>query len=142
MAFLIAKLRDYRKQNKRCFVFVPTIGDSEILFSLVRFLAPGGNYVSSQKVDRAEIIEDFKKGRYRYLITTAVLERGITVKNLQVIVYGADSPIYDAASLIQIAGRAGRKADAPKGDVFFVADKASEAMERAIKEIRYCNTFL
>lgn len=142
VAFLIAKLRDYRKKNKQCFVFVPTIGDSEILFSLIRFLAPGGNYVSSQKPDRPKVIDDFKKGRYRYLITTAVLERGITVKNLQVIVYGADSPIYDAASLIQIAGRAGRKADAPKGDVFFVADKSNEAMERAAKEIRYCNTFL
>ena len=142
VAFLIAKLRDYRKQNKQCFVFVPTIGDSEILFSLIRFFAPGGNYVSSKKKDRAKVIADFKKGKYRYLITTAVLERGITVKDLQVIVYGADSPIYDAASLIQIAGRAGRKADAPKGDVFFVADKANEAMERAIKEIRYCNSFL
>ncbi len=142
VAFLIAKLRDYRKENKQCFVFVPTIGDSEILFSFIRFLAPGGNYVSSQKPDRSKVIDDFKRGRYRYLITTAVLERGITVKNLQVIVYGADSPIYDAASLIQIAGRAGRKADAPKGDVFFVADKSNEAMERAAKEIRYCNTFL
>ncbi len=142
VAFLIAKLRDYRKENKQCFVFVPTIGDSEILFSFIRFLAPGGNYVSSQKPDRSKVIDDFKRGRYRYLITTAVLERGITVKNLQVIVYGADSPIYDAASLIQIAGRAGRKADAPKGDVFFVADKSNEAMERAVKEIRYCNTFL
>ncbi len=142
VAFLIKKLRDYRKQNKQCFVFVPTIGDSEILFSLVRLFAPGGNYVSSKKPDRAKVISDFKKGKFRYLITTAVLERGITVKDLQVIVYGADSSIYDAASLIQIAGRAGRKADAPKGDVFFVADKPSKAMERAVEEIRYCNTFL
>jgi competence protein ComFA len=142
VAFLIAKLREYRKKNKRCFVFVPTIGDSEILFSLVRLFAPKGNYVSSKKSDRAKVIDDFKKGRYLYLITTAVLERGITVKDLQVIVYGADSSIYDAASLIQISGRAGRKADAPKGDVIFVADKESDDMVRAIKEIAYCNSFL
>ena len=98
--------------------------------------------MSSQKKDRAKVISDFKKGKYRYLVTTAVLERGITVKNLQVIVYGADSPIYDAASLIQIAGRAGRKADAPTGEVWFVADREKSSMAKAIKEIRYCNSFL
>ena len=75
-------------------------------------------------------------------MTTAVLERGITVKNLQVIVYDAHSEIYNAASLIQIAGRAGRKADAPKGEVYFVAEKEKPFLAAAVEEIEYCNTFL
>ena len=62
--------------------------------------------------------------------------------NLQVIVFGSDNRIYDEAALIQIAGRAGRKAAAPTGDVLFLANQESEGMKRAIKEIRYCNTFL
>lgn len=142
LVFLIRKLRQFRNEGKQCFVFVPTIGESETLFSKIRLFASGGNFVSSQKKDRAKVISDFKKGKYRYLVTTAVLERGITVKNLQVIVYGADSPIYDAASLIQIAGRAGRKADAPTGEVWFMADREKSSMAKAIKEIRYCNSFL
>ena len=62
--------------------------------------------------------------------------------NLQVIVFRADDPIYDAGALIQIAGRAGRKANAPTGEVLFIAGKESEGIKRAKKEIEYCNTFL
>jgi competence protein ComFA len=102
----------------------------------------GGDYVSSKKADRDGTIQRFKEGKTRFLITTAVMERGITVKGLQVIVYHADDAIYDAAALIQIAGRAGRKADAPDGDVLFLGEKKTCAMEEAENEIRYCNTFL
>ena len=108
----------------------------------MRYLAPGGDYVSSKREERAEIIRRFKEGRLRYLITTAVLERGITVKGLQVIVMRADSAIYDAAALIQIAGRAGRKADAPDGEVLFLHERMTPGIRKAIDEIQYCNTFL
>ena len=88
------------------------------------------------------MISDFKKGRYSYLVTTAVLERGVTVKDLQVIVYGADNSIYDSAALIQIAGRVGRKKDAPSGEVIFYADRKTEEMEKTVREIEFCNRFL
>lgn len=140
--FLISKLRDFRKKKKPCFVFVPTISECETVFRVLRLFVPGGSFVHSKKPDRSRVISDFKKGRFLYLVTTAVLERGITVKNLQVIVYDAHSEIYNAASLIQIAGRAGRKADAPKGEVYFVAEKEKPFLAAAVKEIEYCNTFL
>ena len=139
---LFQKLRQYRKANKPCLVFVPTVAQAESVYNLIRFFAPGGNYVSSKRAGRDKIIERFKKGKYRYLITTAVLERGVTIKDCQVIVFGSDNKIYDQAALIQIAGRAGRKADAPSGEVIFLANQESEGMINAIKEIKYCNTFL
>ena len=139
---LIRQLRIYQKQRKQCFVFVPTVTMSESVYAIVRRFVKNGDYVSSKREGRAEIIARFKKGKLSYLITTAVLERGITVANLQVIVFGSDNRIYDEAALIQIAGRAGRKAAAPTGDVLFLANQESEGMKRAIKEIRYCNTFL
>ena len=74
-----------------------------------------------------------------YLVTTAVLERGITVKDLQVVVFKADHPIYDDASLIQIAGSAGRKKDAPEGEEIFIAETKTEYMVRAIQEISSAN---
>lgn len=140
--FLVGKLKEYQKANKQCFVFVPTVNQAESLHSLLRPFVKGGDYVSSKREQRAEVIEAFKNGRTRYLVTTAVLERGVTIRNLQVIVYGADDGIYDEAALIQIAGRAGRKADAPTGEVWFIAERETEGMKNAIKEIRYCNTFL
>ena len=139
---LISKLRAYQKAKKPCFVFVPTVEMSRTVFSVVRCFVRGGDYVSSKREGRAKIIARFKEGKLHYLVTTAVLERGITVPNLQVIVFGSDNRIYDEAALIQIAGRAGRKAAAPTGDVLFLANQESEGMKRAIKEIRYCNTFL
>jgi competence protein ComFA len=102
----------------------------------------GGDYVSSKRRTREAIISKFKKGGYSYLVTTAVLERGVTVKGVQVVVYGADDPIYDSAALIQIAGRVGRKKGAEDGDVFFLAKEESKSMRKAINEIQFCNTFL
>ena len=140
--FLIMRLRKYKKEKKQCFVFVPTVAMSRSVYDIVRHFVKGGDYVSSKRQGRAKIISNFKKGKLSYLITTAVLERGITVANLQVIVFGSDDRIYDEAALIQIAGRVGRKSVAPDGDVLFLASQESEGMKRAIKEINYCNTFL
>ena len=141
--FLHKKLKEYREKNKPCFVFTPSIAKSEELYSLISLWDPGGDYVNSKRSGREEIIDSFKKGKKRYLITTSVLERGVTIKDLQVIVYGADEEkIYDSSALIQIAGRAGRKMDAPDGEVLFLGEKISRGMQDAIKEIRFCNTFL
>ena len=140
--YLIKTLHTFQKEGRPVFVFVPKIDLSVSLYRILSATCPKGNYVNSKREDRTEIIQAFKQRKYDYLITTAVLERGVTVSNLQVIVFEADSPIYNAAALIQIAGRAGRKNEAPDGEVIFLADKESEAMKNAISEIKYCNTFL
>jgi len=141
--FVIRKLWQYKKEKRPCFVFVPTIAKSQELFSLVSLIVKGGNFVNSQRDERESIIESFKKGKLLYLVTTSVLERGVTIRDLQVIVVESDhEKIYSSSTLIQIAGRAGRKSDAPDGEVFFVAEKPTESMQTAIREINFCNTFL
>ena len=142
LLFVIRRLRVYGKEGKPCLIFVPTVEDAELLFQKLSMFVKGGDYVSSKRRMREAIISKFKKGGYRYLVTTAVLERGVTVKGVQVVVYGADDPIYDSAALIQIAGRVGRKKGAEDGDVFFLAKEESKSMRKAIKEIQFCNTFL
>ena len=142
LLFVIRRLRVYGKEGKPCLIFVPTVEDAELLFQKLSMFVKGGDYVSSKRRMREAIISKFKKGGYSYLVTTAVLERGVTVKGVQVVVYGADDPIYDSAALIQIAGRVGRKKGAEDGDVFFLAKEESKSMRKAIKEIRFCNTFL
>lgn len=140
--FVVKKLLEYRRKRKQCFVFVPTVEYSKRLYSFVSLFVDGGNYVSSKREGRSDIISLFKKGRYRYLVTTAVLERGVTVKGIQVIIYKADERIYDSAALIQIAGRVGRKKDAANGDVIFLCSKKTRSMEKAIQEIKRCNAHL
>lgn len=139
---IIKKLRKYQLEGKKCFIFVPEVEMSKDLFFVIDKFVKGGNYVSSKREGREKIIEDFKNDKYFFLITTAILERGVTVAKLQVIVYKADNSIYDAAALVQIAGRAGRKASCPDGEVIFLASKKTQGIERAINEIKYYNSFL
>lgn len=136
---IIELLTKYRKENKPCLIFVPTKYDGENLFKLLKNIFSKIDYVHSSKEDRQEVIDMFKKGYIRFLITTSILERGITIKNIQVIVYKAEHELYTKEVLIQISGRVGRKIDSYDGDVVFVAKKSTVFIENAIKEIREAN---
>ena len=128
--------------DKQVFIFVPTIDDSKKLALFLKIFFRKGSYVNSKRKDGQKIIDDFRKGTYRYLVTTAVLERGVTIKDLQVIVFHADHDIYDKAALIQIAGRAGRRKEAPEGEVIFYAKKNNEHIKSAIADIIANNEIL
>lgn len=140
--FIMNKVKEYIKENKPVFIFAPTIEEAEYLFNFLKKAIRSGSLVHSKIENRTDIISDFRKGIFKYLVTTAVLERGVTVKNLQVIIYESDHSLYNEYALVQIAGRVGRKSDAPEGDVLFVADRVTEEMENARKTIIEKNRFL
>ena len=140
--YLIKKLREFISQCKPVFVFAPTIETCEEIYSIISKFIPKGMFVHSRNPNREIIIESFKNGKYMYLITTAVLERGVTIKNLQVIIYEADHRIYDEQALVQIAGRVGRKYDAPEGEVIFLVTKETKDIRSAINSIKKRNTYL
>ena len=135
-------IKRFNKQDKPLFIFAPTIEQCEELFRIVSLIFKGGNYVHSKREFRSEIINAFRKGRYRFLVTTSVLERGVTVKNLQVIVFNADHKVYDEGTLVQIAGRVGRKIDAPEGEVIFIGKRKTKSMELARENIINSNKAL
>ena len=136
---LILKMKKYISENKKVFVFAPTISKCVQLFKITKIFVKNGTFVHSKCKDRAEKIKKFKNGGYDYLVTTAVLERGVTFKNLQVIIFDADNDIYNSQTLIQIAGRVGRKIDAPEGEVIFLVNKTTSEIETAISTIRNKN---
>ena len=141
--FVLHKLKKYKKENKPVFIFAPSIELCESLYFKLSKFVKGGECVHSKKENRGEIIGNFKNNKYSYLVTTSVLERGVTFKNLQVIVTDADEEtIYNSSTLIQIAGRVGRKMDATGGDVIFISEVETASIRRAINEIRFCNSFL
>ncbi len=137
--FLIKKLKEFIKEDKPVLVFAPTIKESESLFSLVRIFLKGGNVVHSKKEDRPEIISDFRERKYKFLITTSVLERGVTLSNLQVIIFHSDHYLYTSSALIQISGRVGRVKDFPKGEIIYIASKKTKEMEESIETINGYN---
>ena len=140
--YLILKLKKFIDLGKRVFVFAPTIQRCEFLYKIVKILVKNGTFVHSKCKDRSQKIRKFKKGEYDYLITTAVLERGVTFKDLQVIIYDADNELYNSQTLIQISGRVGRKIDAPEGEVIFLVNKTTDEIEEAISTIQSKNRHL
>jgi len=139
---LIKQLYLFTKNNKPVFVFCPTIEICETTYKIVKIFIKNGMCIHSKKYDRETILNKFRNGDYKFLITTAVLERGITVKDLQVIVLFADHKIYDCYSLIQIAGRVGRKKEFPEGRVIFLARKVNRQILQCIDEINRANSSL
>ena len=138
---IIKLLLNYQKEKKQCLIYVPTKYDAERLFKIFRCIFKSIDYVHSNRKKRNDIINLFKKNKLNFLITTSILERGITIKNVQVIVYNASHKIYDSATLIQIAGRVGRKQDFPDGDVYFIAKKPTIFIKEAVDKIREANEY-
>ena len=139
---LIKQIILFKKENKQVFVFVPTVKMSKQVALLLKLFIRDGRYINSKTENNAKIINDFRNKKHTYLVTTAILERGITVKDLQVVVLFADHKIYDHSSLIQIAGRAGRKKAAPEGEVIFYAKTITDEMRRAVEDIERYNKAL
>lgn len=77
--------------------------------------------------------------KLEFLITTTILERGVTFKNIDVLVIGANDPIYTESALVQIAGRVGRSPDYPTGEVIYYHDGLTRDIKRAIKQIQRMN---
>ena len=139
---LFISIRKFLKDNKQVFVFVPTVDCSKKLAFILNMFFKKGTYINSKRNDNDILIDDFRNKKYMYLVTTAVLERGVTIRDLQVIVFQADHNIYDSAALIQIAGRAGRKKDAPEGEVIFFAKRNNAEIQGAIDDINANNKIL
>ena len=73
------------------------------------------------------------------MISTTVLERGVTFPHTDVCVLDANSGVFDEASLIQMAGRAGRDFQDPTGNVLFLCNEMSEVVKKCISSIRKAN---
>lgn len=139
LLILFYELNKFIKENKPVLVFTPTIKESENLYSILRIFIKKGNVVHSKKEDRSEIISDFRNKKYLYLVTTSVLERGVTLPNLQVIIFNSDHELYSSSALIQISGRVGRVKEFPNGEIIYIATKKSKDMEDSIAKIKEYN---
>ena len=132
----IVKLKQIIALNlyKQILVFVPTIDIGRKISKIT-----GYNFVYSSLKNKQEIIDMFKEKRIRVLITTSILERGMTFFNVQVIVFDTQHDLFDESSLIQISGRVGRKLKAPTGNVYFLTTKTTSSIKKCIKTIKKKN---
>lgn len=139
---LIASLRHSVQRGAQIFIFVARIRHIPPLIAVLKryFPALAIEGTSSEDVDRAEKVLRFRDCGIRMLVTTTILERGVTVKKSDVYILDADSDLFDEASLVQMAGRAGRSSDDPAGLVIFSSLDWTASQRKAIAQIKQMNT--
>lgn len=139
------KLKLYiEKQRKTAYpllIFASEIRKGEKLKEILQEKFPNEKigFVSSITEDRLEQVQSFRDGELTILISTTILERGVTFPRVDVFVVEANHQLFTKSSLVQIGGRVGRSMDRPTGELIFFHDGLNQSIKRAIKEIKQMN---
>ena len=106
--------------------------EAELLFQT---LDSGIKSVHASNENRKEFVQNLRDKKIPGLLTTTILERGITIPNVQVAVIGSEQTIFTSGALVQIGGRVGRSSTYPTGDFVLFHHGISHAMDDARREI-------
>lgn len=124
LAFLI------RKQPGPWLIFVPSI---RLAQQLARFL--NCDVITSKTENSERIIQRFSNQLSQTLVSTTILERGVTFDEVSVVVFMASSSTFTDAALIQMNGRVGRSFNREKGVCYFLCDRKSVIVDQTIAKI-------
>ncbi|WP_117280456.1 DEAD/DEAH box helicase [Streptococcus intermedius] len=142
---LVPKLEQFvKKQRKTGFpllIFASEIKRGQELAEVLQsyFSSENVGFVASTTENRIDIVEKFRQKEITILVTTTILERGVTFPCVDVFVVEANHRLFSRSALVQIAGRVGRSMDRPTGELLFFHDGTNFAIERAIQEIKAMN---
>lgn len=137
-------LKKRHNKERQLLIFVPTISLAENLTEKLGYLLASEEVIRSKEMlqavhaddsDREEKVKLFRGKQLTILITTTILERGVTFPAIDVVVLDAGHDVFDEAALVQIAGRAGRSPNDPTGEVIFYHDGKTDAMLQATQSI-------
>ncbi|QQK81585.1 DEAD/DEAH box helicase [Salicibibacter cibi] len=125
--------------GRQALIFVPSVQTAKAICKVLQQREPSIGSVHAEDPERKEIVENFRNGDMPLLITTTILERGVTIYGIDVAVLGSEDEVFTASALVQIAGRAGRSAEDPDGKVTFFHYGKTKAMHRCRKQILAMN---
>lgn len=142
IVFQFIKMLDFihkcKKQDVQSLVFIPTIQMANCLYRILHMFLPCMVFTSKTE-DKEKIIQEFHEKKYDFLLTTTILERGITIKGIYVLILCADHPVFQEASLIQMIGRVGRNIHMPTGEGVFLCKRKTEDIRRCVAAIQKMN---
>jgi competence protein ComFA len=138
--FLIKAIADATLFNRKLIVYFPTIKMLKIIANLIPKHKHNIIITHSQIKEVNAIIRDLYKLENFIVFSTIILERGVTISNVNVMVFKANHRLFNISSLIQIAGRVGRLKNYPTGDVVFLAKEQSNDIKESIRRIKSFNT--
>lgn len=140
---LLSFLNQVAERDGQAFLFVASIARLTVLHRYIEQLAPEWQgkveTVHAADPEREIKVKAMRNGTIRLLLTTTIMERGVTIGGVDVLVVQADAVLFDEAALVQIAGRAGRSAACPDGTVLFLAEEITPPMKAAVRHIQEMN---
>ena len=138
---LLKLIKEQRKTSFPLILFVSEIELGEKILSLLRraFKNEIIELVTSKTDNRLELVEKFRNQEITILVSTTILERGVTFPKVDVFVIDANHRLFTKSALVQIAGRVGRNMERPTGELLYLAEGSSKEMMQAIKEIKEMN---
>ena len=83
----------------------------------------------------------FRIGEYQFIFSTTVLERGITIRDVSVIILDYLN-VFDEANLIQMLGRIGRGIEDSTGAAYIICQKKDRRIKDTISYIERANSYL
>lgn len=132
-------IKDWLKQRLQAktpiLLFFPSITIMEEALPLFQQIHSDLQSVHSEHPSRKERVLALRNGEIPGLLTTTILERGVTIERLEVAVIGAEHEVFTESALVQIAGRVGRSVLYHSGDVTFFHYGRSKAMVEAVSHI-------
>lgn len=138
---LLREIKKIIALSKPLLIFIPKINELPLYqkaiakeFSNLKIAS-----VYAEDNQRREKVWAFRNNQLDILLTTTILERGVTFKHVQVIVVAADDGIYNTPSLVQIAGRVGRSKDDRGGKVIFCYHHYTPEIRAAKRQIKEMN---
>ncbi|WP_416729637.1 DEAD/DEAH box helicase [Fictibacillus sp. JL2B1089] len=133
-------LKTQSESRRRAMIFVSSVSVLEKLTEIIRKeVDVSVDSVHAEDPLRKEKVIQFRNQDTQLLVTTTILERGVTVPFLDVAVFGADHNVFTESALVQIAGRAGRSKEDHNGKVLLFHYGKSLSMIQATNHIKNTN---
>jgi competence protein ComFA len=127
------------QEQKQALIFFPHIALMEKALPILQKLHPQIESVHAEDPKRKDKVQNMRKREIPVLLTTTILERGVTFPNIDVAVLGSEDDVFTESALVQIAGRVGRSSDFPDGNITYFHYGKTVAMEKAQLQILKMN---
>lgn len=134
---LIQLVDNIIREQRKVLIFFPDIAMMKSLATVMKTKYSRLESVYSGDAERYEKVQMMRDGELDILLTTTILERGVTFLYLDVIV--VDAHRFDSASLIQICGRVGRKPTDPTGNIWLLTTFNTAGIRQTITAIKEFN---
>lgn len=136
---LIKDIQKYLSGKDRLIIYFPSIQLMEVFHTHLNKKGIKNKTLSSKTKYRHSILKEFSKVEFKILLSTTLLERGVTFSRCDVFVLEADHPVYSKDTLIQISGRVGRDIIYTGGLLVFYSRYISNEMRLSRQELKYLN---